>query len=141
MSETDLSDQDVTTSFAYDDVGRLVYQLNALDWGRGFTYDATDRLISVTEDIGLCTWAMCQAVTTYTYDRMGNRVALTLPDGASRAWTYDAADQMRTQTDGLGRTTSWNYTPAGQVANQIDPRGSTFTIDYQLTLRSEASGL
>ena len=167
----------LTTAYAYDDLDRLtlesdpignqiqtVYDANgkvAQIIGRykradgSFdsrtlstrTYDAADRLISETDQLG--------QVKTYTYDAMGNvlternasgntvhyeydemrrRTAVTDDNGRKTVTTYDLAGNALTVSNANGETVRTNYDPLGRPVAITNAQG------YQTTMTYDANG-
>ena len=79
----------VTTTYAYDALGRQIAQTD----GRGNTsqvvYDAQGRVAKIIDALG--------HETTYTYDALGRQVAVTDPLGNIVTTTYDAEDHILAQ--------------------------------------------
>ncbi len=69
-----------------------------------YTYDALNRLTSITNNKG--------QVTSFTYDALGRRTSTTHANGVVTSYTYDAASQLLTLGHQLGATTinSFDYT-------------------------------
>ena len=126
-------DRDLIHRTVYDRGGRVFQQIGSAGQVTQFAYDQMDRLIAVTENAvtGSCPTAPCHVVTTYAYDRAGNRVAHTDANQHTRTWTYDAADRMHSATDALNQTTTWAYDVAGRVTGVDDPRGPSNDLAYQ----------
>ena len=68
-----------------------------------YTYDALNRLVSVTNNKG--------QMTSFTYDTLGRRASLTHANGVVTSYTYDAASQLTRLAHQLGATTinSFDY--------------------------------
>ncbi|MEU1466280.1 RHS repeat-associated core domain-containing protein [Streptomyces sp. NPDC005727] len=62
--------------------------------------------------------------TSYTYDKVGNRLTSTL-GATSTSYTYDAADQLKSTTTGT-TTTAYDYDSEG---NQTKAGADTYTYD------------
>jgi YD repeat-containing protein len=80
-----------TTSYTYDDAGRVLTQT---DFG---------------------------GTTTYTYDGKGNRLTATDATGHLTTYTYNADNQLTKVTDPLSRATSYAYDSFGDVIQTTDP--------------------
>ena len=81
----------------------------------GYEYDASDRLVGVTQDGA--------PYASYTYDANGNRLTYDGPFGAATA-TYDAQDRLLAYGD-----TSYSYTAAGELASKTQGSASV-EYDY-----------
>jgi RHS repeat-associated protein len=96
------------------------------------------------------------AVTTYTYDTLGNLtkavntlghetlyaygmanrvVSSTTPNGLVTTYTYDARDRLLTRTFGGQQTTTLTYNPTGTVATLTLPTGLTLNYTYDAAHR------
>jgi len=110
-----------TTTFLYDDFGRLQSQVNP-----------------------------ASGTATMTYDPAGNLISSTDANGATVAMTYDAADRILTSASSRSgaptETVTWTYDNAaagaygkGRIGSVIDPRGSmSYTYDRRGLVRGEA---
>ena len=97
---------------------RIDPQGNALT----FTYDASLRLMSVTDAIG--------QVTTLSYDLPQDQwkvTKVTDPFGRSALFTYDASGRLKTTTDTIGLTSSvtYNSSPIEYASSITTPYGTT----------------
>ena len=72
-----------------------------------YTYDAGDRLTSVTDAAG--------NVTTIAYDGLGRKVGMVDPDMGAWRYGYNAVGQLITQTDALGQTMVFTYDALGRM--------------------------
>ena len=61
-----------------------------------FTYDAGNRITSMTDNIG--------RVTSYTYDTSGRMITVTDPDSVSTHYTYDSSSRLATIQDRMAHT-------------------------------------
>ena len=103
--------------------GRRVYLTDIID-PQGLTlhvtYDATLRLVAVTDATGL--------VTTLAYDLASDPSKITTvtdPYGRFATLTYNAAGQLASITDALGLTSSFRYGPEDFLATLTTPYGTT----------------
>ncbi len=110
----------VTTDYSYDNLKRLT-QINQDYNGTnsatantitGFTYDAGERVKTVTDARG--------NVTTYNFDDFGNLISLVSPDTGTTSYVYDLAGNMTSKTDANGTTVTMSY----------DGRNRITSIDY-----------
>lgn len=116
-----------------------------------FKYDALDRLIIKVQKTG-CVGSGCpdtitsnDAVTSYTYDPVGNRLAFTEPDGNTTTDQYDADNRLTKETNAAGDVTTTSYDPVGNVITVTAPNLNVTTNAYdslnRLTQKSDSAGL
>ncbi|WP_344300529.1 DNRLRE domain-containing protein [Paractinoplanes deccanensis] len=102
-------------------------------------YDKADQLVSATSPAD--TAGDPQRTTSYTYDRVGNLLTTTEPQGnltTSDATdyvttnTYDAIYQLTAATNAKGQKIQYEYDNVGNLVTVIDPRKSATadTADY-----------
>ncbi len=84
-------------------------------------YDANFRLIQTTEAPGTGD----EAITTFTYDEVGNQITVTRPNGqpsepipAHTTTGYDDRNRRVSLSDELGHTTTWEYDDAGNMKKE-----------------------
>ncbi len=130
-----------TTSYAYDDLGRLTtitypgatvsfqYDVSGNMVGMtdttgvtSFTYDSLNRLKTVTDANGKS--------VTYGYDEVGNRISMTYPGSRTVSYQYDSRNMLTMVTDWLGGVTSYAYDDAGYLARADYPNGTYTTYAY-----------
>ncbi|ULR56084.1 DUF6531 domain-containing protein [Streptomyces deccanensis] len=92
--------------------------------GWDLTYDAAGRLTSGCFPQPWVSGCAAARTTSYTYDKVGNRLTSTLGT-TSTGYAYDAADQLTSSTTGT-TTTSYAYDAEG---NQTKAGADTFTYD------------
>ena len=81
-----LAGEDLATTFAYDEAGRMVSLVDAEGHETTFEYDALGRLTKETD-------AMSHT-TDYAYDEVGNLSTVTNGAGQTNAFEYDAMDRL-----------------------------------------------
>src|ERR671923_26245 len=91
-----------------------------------YTYDALNRLTSITNNKG--------QTTTFTYDALGRRTSMTHANGVVTNYTYDAASQIFGIVHQSGATTlnsfSYSYDKAGNRNSRADNNGTAnYTYD------------
>lgn len=114
------------TTFDYNARGLLTKVTTAantaLETAVEYAYDSADNVISYTNELGV--------VTTYTYDALGRRIGMTLPDpdgsgGAQLAptysYVYDKIGRLVEEYDPLNRLTEYVYNALGQLTQVITP--------------------
>nr|WP_246372857.1 RHS repeat-associated core domain-containing protein [Lysobacter spongiae] len=92
------------TDHERDPLGRLkgtLQDVGGIAVETSFSYDAQDKLTSVTDPKGLD--------TTYTYDGLGDLVELSSPDTGTTLYTYDSAGNRQTRTDARSQTSAYEY--------------------------------
>lgn len=119
-----------TTSYTYDDFGRVRTVTNPDGYTLTYTYDALNRQIKVEYPDG----TIEQTVYTnldpeWKSDRLGR-------------WThsvYDALQRVTDLYDPLGRSTHYDYCPCGALEGITDPNGNktTFVVDLQSRVTSK----
>jgi RHS repeat-associated protein len=135
------ADSNLTTTYTYDDAGRMVAMTvpdpSATSGGSAATvttryaYDAVGRLCRVLENASVdlaslpdpCTTtvsgtASANTSTRYTYDAAGNLASMTDASGHSTTYGYDAAGRMTNRTDALGGQLIWRYDEVGNRTSQ-----------------------
>jgi RHS repeat-associated protein len=127
------------TSYVYDELGRRVETIDALNQSTHTAYDPEGRV--------LATWGATYPVA-YEYDNQGRMTALYTYRGTNEIsslsqisnlksqmdktiWAYDPATGLLTQKlDAANKGVTYTYTPAGQLATRTWARGVTTTYDY-----------
>ncbi|HEX6498205.1 MAG TPA: DNRLRE domain-containing protein, partial [Micromonosporaceae bacterium] len=102
------------------------------------TYDADDRLVSSLDPVDNA--GDPQRETTYTYDKVGNVLTVTEPNGNLTSDTtdytttlaYDEIYEEISTTDAAGNTTTYSYDNVGNLTTVVDPRknATADTTDY-----------
>lgn len=169
--QTEVTDgEGFSTSIVYDDFGNqvsithgqyLVSQSDpsysatkaaqALPQTSTFTYDADNRMLSMTDAMGNVTSYQYDAIgnrisTTdgnlhtiqYTYDSLNRLVQTTTPEGGVTRYTYDhvgnKTDQFQLQSgdpaNGVWAHTSYQYDGDGRLTQQTDPTGTVTQYTY-----------
>ncbi len=121
-----------TWAYSYDAVGNRTASDDPLasENNLGYTYDALDRVIAVTDPL--------LHTVTYTYDAVGNRTAVTDPLSHTTTQTFDARNRLTVVTqpdpDGGGSQTSpvttYTYDAAGNRTVVTDPLSGSTTFAY-----------
>ena len=122
----------VTTTYAYDALGRQISQTD----GRGNTshlvYDAQGRVAKTIDPLG--------HETTYTYDALGRQVAVTDPLGHTITTTYDAEGRVLAQR-GATYPVDYTYDVYGNKVSMTTYRNEALTDgDNTRWLYDEPSG-
>ncbi len=128
--------------YEYDNLGRLIAEIDPLDHTTSYAYDANGNLTATTDALG--------RVTSFEYDNLNRQTSITRPDpdgaGSQTApvtsFTFDAAGNLLTQTDPLGNTTTYVYDNLGQVLSitQPDPDGAGPLAAAMLVYEYDALG-
>jgi RHS repeat-associated protein len=132
----------ITTSTAYDELGRVVATNDGLHT-TSYTFDAAGRRASMTDPRGNTTNYGYDAAgrqtsitdplggkVTFAYDLAGQKTSVVNPRGDTMAFTYDSLGNVLTQTDPAGKVTTYAYDLAGRLASKTDPRGIVVSNTY-----------
>ncbi len=115
----------VTEYISYDGAGRVKRMKDANGVITDLSYHARGWLATrtVRANANGTPNATSDAVTTLTYDNVGQVTRVTQPDGAYIDYTYDAAHRLTDITDNLGNTLSYTLDAAGNrtAENTRDP--------------------
>lgn len=145
LAATKTNSRGQETSYSYDALGRLVHQedeAGIID----YTYDANGNVLTTTETIGTTvntitrTYDGLNRVTSYEYakgnktgyeyDKTGNLVKLTYPNGKAVTYTYDKNCNIKTVTDWKNRTTAYSYDENGRLVKTERPNKTVETRGY-----------
>ena len=138
-----LPDKTITTTFAYDDNGRLTTYNSGTGDSSTLTYDSLNRLSTVTDHTNQRTYSYADGAEenttttrvsrvtytgagsgsgftpltyTYTYDSRGNILTISDPISGNRSYEYDALGQMTKETIG-GTTYTYTYDTVGNLTS------------------------
>ncbi|MFD4948868.1 DUF6531 domain-containing protein [Streptomyces sp. NPDC058409] len=107
---------DFTTTYTYDDAGRILTESDAKGNTTTNTYDAAGNLETVTDN--------ATRVTTYTYDAANRLTEAKDPADNITTTTYDDMGHVTSRTDAAGAKTTYTYDVAGRMATMTTPRGN-----------------
>ncbi|WP_211770932.1 golvesin C-terminal-like domain-containing protein [Kutzneria sp. CA-103260] len=116
------------------------------------SYDASDRVVASTLPKDTDTGP--NRLTTYGYDRVGNTITTTQPNGnlpgAARGSftttnTYDELNRVIAETDANGGRTTYTYNNVGDNTSITDPLGHvtakyTYDLNHRTTSVTDADG-
>ena len=127
-----------TTTYSYDALDRMVSMTDALGRVTTYAYDADSRLVGET---WYASGGTVTDVFTYTYDADGNQ--LTAQDvSGTYTMTYDALDRVISTEDPFGLTLTYTYDADGNRIETQDSLGgvTTYIYDADNELTSEQFG-
>lgn len=107
-----LNEDGVTTTFAYDALGRLTSLKDALNQTTSYSYDANGQVTKVTIQ---AKGGTPQALNTKSYNELG--LPSVKQDGASQSesYTYNNLGQLTAKTDRNGSSFDYVYDESGQL--------------------------
>ncbi|MCL4542123.1 MAG: RHS domain-containing protein [Chloroflexi bacterium] len=99
-------------------------------------YDTAGKLLSETDPLG--------RVTVHHYNAAGDKIGMTLPNGATSQWEVDGAGRPLSITDALEQTTAFVYDSNGRMVSVTLPSGAERHTYYddkgRLAAKTGASG-
>lgn len=94
------------------------------------TYDTNGRVLTVTVAPGTA----LEAVTTLSYDDVGDLTGMELPNGTNVTYAYDNARRLTGITDDLGNSVTYTRDNAGNVTQtEYEDSGSTLKYTHTRT--------
>ncbi|MGB1252415.1 MAG: RHS repeat-associated core domain-containing protein, partial [Candidatus Promineifilaceae bacterium] len=131
------------STFAYDELNRLISDTNALNNVMTYEYDAGDNLTKVTDrrmNETTLAYDMANRLTTatdadngvssYTYDKVDNLLTYTDARTNTVTLTYDNLDRLKTVTNPEGHAVSFEYDAVGNMEKFTDGRGADTVFVY-----------
>jgi YD repeat-containing protein len=139
-----LNDQEIQTSFAYDEVGNRISQTDANQHTTTWTYDKSSRVLSRTLPLLMTEHFVYapktgnlishtdfnQQTTLFTYDPNNDRLLSTkYADERVESFTYNEVGQRQTMID-LSDITIYNYDNRHRLIKEIKPNQAILEYDY-----------
>jgi YD repeat-containing protein len=120
----------VTNTYSYDGRGNRTQMVEASGLTEqrttNYAYDHLNRLISqsgdsvtVTSTSDLKTTSAVTPTTTYVYDKAGNLIETTDPNGNQTFTYYDALNRKIAQVNAVGTLSTWAYDADGNATSAI----------------------
>lgn len=122
-----LDSQNHTVSSEYDNNGNLIKSIDAKGQDTDFGFDPLDQLTTMTDFLN--------GVTTYEYDDQGNRTAVTDPAGNRTTFDYNAYSEVTERDSPDTGITTYTYDDAGNLLTKTDARSIVTTYTYDLLNR------
>jgi RHS repeat-associated protein len=118
------------TTWAYDNLGRVVKHTLSLGMYETFTYDPNGNMLTKTDFNG--------DTTTYAYYACCNRLLTTTYDTTQVTYTYTPTGRRETVTDARGVTT-YTYDQRDRLLTVQNPDGSILSYTYDLKNRTSVT--
>ncbi|OMF86246.1 hypothetical protein BK146_27790 [Paenibacillus sp. FSL R7-0333] len=131
------------TTYAYDGLGRMVKEINALSVSKQYEYNVLDHLVKQTDARGNSTLYKVNpdgtvaqvtnpdgGVVKYEYDKLGRKISETNPLGATTAYSYNAFGKEKTIKDPYGYSIEKKYDLNGNLVSEKDKRGSLSLFSF-----------
>jgi YD repeat-containing protein len=123
--------------WTYNQFGQVLTERDALNNTTTYTYHPATTADVTQGDLATMTNAKGQ-LTNYTkYNRHGQVLQSTDPNGVVTVNTYDLRQRLLSTSVG-GQTTSYTYDPAGQLTRMTRPDGSWIGYEYDAAHRQTA---
>jgi YD repeat-containing protein len=112
----------VETRFAYDLAGNLVSKVDKKLNTTTYEYDDLGRLTKVIDDHG--------GETTYEYDHRDNLKSLEDADKNTTWFEYDLNNRLKKEIRPMGEETTYDYDGAGNLIEKIDAKNQVTKYEY-----------
>ena len=132
----------------YNSKGQVYQSIDANGNTTTYEYDNLDRQVATTDTNGLRNETVYNTLgqviesriiangqtksTFYVYDRFGNVVQTTYPDGTSISATYNDEGQKISETNQLGQTRTFEYSETGQLTAVVLPGNLRYEYAYDV---------
>jgi RHS repeat-associated protein len=116
----------IETQLEYNNMGRVIRQINALNTERQtstqFTHDNLGRVSTTTDAMG--------GVVSYERDEIGSVVQITDPNGGITRYSYDSMGRVTEYINAIDSRTEYAYNAQGLLASEVNARGLETTFTY-----------
>ncbi len=135
------------TFYRYDAVGNLTALIRcnspliggdcAVRQAQELVYDELNRVVMAIANAvpGAPSSADTNVITRFTYDRVGNLLSITDPNGNTTSFTYDALDRLIREESAAGQVTTYAYDALGNLIQMTNPRGFSVSFSYDAANR------
>ena len=110
-----------TTEYYWNDLGMVHRTVDPLGHAAVRRFTAAGKVRHHVDENG--------RLTKFAYDRLGNLVAVALPDGTDLRMSY-AGHHLTSAADQNGGVWSWGYNDAHQLTDRSNPEGETTEYEY-----------
>lgn len=115
----------------YDSVGNVTKSTNARGYATDMVYDEANRVVTVTAPlVTKPDNTTARPVTASTYDKNGNVLTVTDPNGNVTTNTYDDLNRLHTTTDAEGMVVTNEYDKVGNRTAVIDGKNQRTEFEY-----------
>jgi RHS repeat-associated protein len=125
-----LNNTQYLTTYAYDDLGRLVSESDPLEHTWSYTYSVSGSRTGMTDAE--------QVSTGYSYDGLERLVGIDYANDPDVSYAYNALGWRVEMSDGIG-TTAWEYDRLGRVFAVTGPYSGT--VSYTWDAAGNRTGL
>ena len=121
-----------TTAYGYDTLGNVTEIVDANGHMTYQSYDARGRLVEAIQKVGDTSWSIDDddAVTTYSYDMVGNLLSVQEPNENTTYYEYDEANRLIREMNGAGETVEYGYDGLGNVVAIYEPNYNVIVNTY-----------
>ena len=131
VSQVSVPAASLSSSFAYDNAGRLTSSTDNNGNTTNYAYDANDNVTSITDAAG--------HTTSMTYDANDNMTRITNARGYHTTLTYDNND-FNTSQSFQGHTKSFTHYSNGALHTMTTPNNNTLNFTYNNSGQITSSG-
>lgn len=121
-----------TTGYAYDPLGRRVAVADANQIVTRYEYDPLDRLTAVVQNHrpDLPADHQTNVRTEYSYDEVGNLLAINDANQHETHFEYDLLDRLVTEINPLDNVWRYEYDPVSNLIRRLDANGDATEYSY-----------